>query len=56
MPKELRATKNGVRQTTQVLTKKQAATCSGHVVTVRKIMAAKIKYVAGPANNVYTFG
>lgn len=57
MLKELRATKNGAKQTSQVLTKKrQGPTCGAQGVIANKTMTSKIKYVAGPANNVYTFG
>jgi len=56
MPKQERATKDGGKRTAQVLTKKQVSTCSNQAVAAKKSMVTRIKYVAGPANNVYSFG
>ena len=56
MPKEAKAVKDGGKRTTQVLTEKQASTCSNQSVTAKKSTVTRTKYVAGPANNVYSFG
>ena len=56
MPKEAKATKKRGKRITQVQTKKQASACSSQAAPANKSAVTKIKYVAGPANNVYSFG
>jgi len=56
MPKEARVTKDGGKRTTQVVAKKQISTSGNQSVAAKKSMVTRVKYVAGPANNVYSFG
>lgn len=56
MPKQARAKKDGGMRTNQVVTKRQVSVSDSQVVVAKKRAATKVKYVAGPANNVYSFG
>jgi len=56
MPKKASAkTDRGVRAT-QVVAKKEGSARDSQSVVAKKDGATKVKYVAGPANNVYSFG